>query len=136
MGSVASPSAELEADRGRRADRTSIENVGDAELRLTFTLLPPGYENIFRELARARTDWLNHLAADAPVGGTSPMTGSIAELGTCGTLDAHGATGCTATGRPSSSTRSTDGASRSCGESIDVGPGRPGQPSSFGPSPF
>ena len=34
----------------------SIENVGAAELRLTFTLSPPGYENVFRELARARTD--------------------------------------------------------------------------------
>src|SRR5437870_2807970 len=34
----------------------SIESIGDAELRLTFTLSPPGYENVFRELARARTD--------------------------------------------------------------------------------
>ena len=34
----------------------SIENVGDAELRLTFTLSPSGYEHVFRELARARAD--------------------------------------------------------------------------------
>ncbi len=34
----------------------SIENIGSGELRLTFTLSPPGYENVFRELARARTD--------------------------------------------------------------------------------
>ena len=34
----------------------SIENVGEAELRLTFTLSPPGYENVFRELARAGND--------------------------------------------------------------------------------
>ncbi len=34
----------------------SIENLGGAELRLTFTLSPPGYESVFRELARARTD--------------------------------------------------------------------------------
>ncbi len=41
----------------------SIENIGDAELRLTFTLSPPGYENTFRALARAGTD---HPAAAAP----------------------------------------------------------------------
>jgi quercetin dioxygenase-like cupin family protein len=34
----------------------SIENIGSGELRLTFTLSPPGYENVFRELARARGD--------------------------------------------------------------------------------
>jgi quercetin dioxygenase-like cupin family protein len=34
----------------------SIENMGNTELRLTFTLSPPGYENVFRELARAGTD--------------------------------------------------------------------------------
>jgi quercetin dioxygenase-like cupin family protein len=34
----------------------SIENNGSTELRLTFTLSPPGYENVFRELARTRTD--------------------------------------------------------------------------------
>ena len=34
----------------------SIENIGSGELRLTFTLSPPGYENVFRELARAGTD--------------------------------------------------------------------------------
>jgi quercetin dioxygenase-like cupin family protein len=39
----------------RDADH-SIENIGNKELRLTFTLSPPGYENVFRELARARTD--------------------------------------------------------------------------------
>jgi hypothetical protein len=30
--------------------------MGNTELRLTFTLSPPGYENVFRELARAGTD--------------------------------------------------------------------------------
>ena len=34
----------------------SIENIGEVELRLTFTLSPPGYEKVFRELARAQTD--------------------------------------------------------------------------------
>jgi quercetin dioxygenase-like cupin family protein len=34
----------------------SIENVGTEELRMTFTLSPPGYEKVFREMARSRTE--------------------------------------------------------------------------------
>ncbi len=33
-----------------------IENTGRAELRLTFTLSPPGYEAVFRRLAATGTD--------------------------------------------------------------------------------
>ncbi len=33
-----------------------IENTGSGELRYTFTLSPPGYEEFFRTLARTRTD--------------------------------------------------------------------------------
>ncbi len=33
-----------------------IENTGAGELRMTFTLSPPGYEEFFRNLARTRTD--------------------------------------------------------------------------------
>jgi len=33
-----------------------IENTGAGELRMTFTLSPPGYEEFFRTLARTRTD--------------------------------------------------------------------------------
>jgi quercetin dioxygenase-like cupin family protein len=33
-----------------------IENTGPGELRMTFTLSPPGYEEFFRTLARTRTD--------------------------------------------------------------------------------
>lgn len=34
----------------------SIESTGPGELRMTFTLAPPGYEKFFRELARTGTD--------------------------------------------------------------------------------
>jgi oxalate decarboxylase/phosphoglucose isomerase-like protein (cupin superfamily) len=33
-----------------------IENTGPGELRMTFTLSPPGYEEFFRTLARTQTD--------------------------------------------------------------------------------
>jgi quercetin dioxygenase-like cupin family protein len=33
-----------------------IQNTGTGELRMTFTLSPPGYEEFFRHLARTRTD--------------------------------------------------------------------------------
>jgi quercetin dioxygenase-like cupin family protein len=33
-----------------------IENPGPDELRMTFTLSPPGYEAFFRDLAQTRTD--------------------------------------------------------------------------------
>jgi quercetin dioxygenase-like cupin family protein len=33
-----------------------IENTGRDELRMTFTLSPPGYEDFFRHLAETRTD--------------------------------------------------------------------------------
>lgn len=33
-----------------------IENTGTGELRMTFTLSPPGYEEFFRTLARTQTD--------------------------------------------------------------------------------
>ncbi len=33
-----------------------IENTGSGELRMTFTLSPPGYEHFFRNLARTQTD--------------------------------------------------------------------------------
>ncbi len=33
-----------------------IENPGPGELRMTFTLTPPGYEEYFRQLARTHTD--------------------------------------------------------------------------------
>jgi quercetin dioxygenase-like cupin family protein len=33
-----------------------IENTGSDELRMTFTLSPPGYEEFFRNLAHTRTD--------------------------------------------------------------------------------
>lgn len=34
----------------------SIDNVGTEDLRMTFTLSPPGYEKVFREMARSRTE--------------------------------------------------------------------------------
>lgn len=34
----------------------SIENIGTDELRLTFTLSPPGYENVFRKMVRTRAE--------------------------------------------------------------------------------
>jgi quercetin dioxygenase-like cupin family protein len=34
----------------------SIENVGAEDVRMTFTLSPPGYEKVFREMARSRTE--------------------------------------------------------------------------------
>jgi len=34
----------------------SIENVGTEEFRMTFTLSPPGYEKVFREMARGHTE--------------------------------------------------------------------------------
>ena len=39
-----------------------IQNTGPHELRMTFTLSPPGYEEFFRNLARTRTD---HVPAPA-----------------------------------------------------------------------
>ncbi len=42
----------------------SIANTGGTELRMTFTLAPPGYEKFFRELARTQSD---HTPASAAV---------------------------------------------------------------------